>query len=273
MRAFILLIAIASLVLSVIAAPVSGEPIDISTSGGFKIQLTIDISENGDAGKKDIEVKALDDKVDEKFDHEVDDKLVDKLEEKVDHGKVEELEEKVDYEKVDEHEEKVEEEAIDEKAVDKKQLFDFTSQFFVNAVPEEVVNGTEPTGGIAGASGTFNFGINSVLNMICYEITLHNFQGEFSSPATTATHIHEAKKGESGPPRISFPNPEMVAHDHTVMHSAGCLKGPFITGVMVDGKDTGEGFHVSMIEADPASFMSDTHSSVALAGAVRGQLG
>ncbi|KAA8613647.1 CHRD domain containing protein [Pyrenophora tritici-repentis] len=109
--------------------------------------------------------------------------------------------------------------------------------------------------------------------MICYEITLHNFQGEFSSPATTATHIHEAKRGESGPPRISFPNPQMVDHDPTVMHSAGCLKGPFVTGVMVDGKDTGEGFHVSMIEADPVAYMSDTHSSLALAGAVRGQLG
>jgi hypothetical protein len=157
-------------------------------------------------------------------------------------------------------------------ALDANQLFTFTSMHAVNAVPEEVVNGTEPTGGIAGASGTFHFGMNSAANMICYNITLHNFQGEFSSPATTATHIHEAARGASGPPRISFPNPEPVNGDVAVRNSAGCLTGPFTTGVMVEGKDSGEGFHVSMIEANPAAFMADTHSSLALPGAVRGQL-
>lgn len=157
-------------------------------------------------------------------------------------------------------------------AFDANQLFSFTSMQAINAVPEEVVNGTEPTGGIAGASGQFHFGINSAMNMICYNITLHNFQGEFDSPATTATHIHEAAKGASGPPRIAFPNPEQVGEDAALRNSAGCLKGPFTTGVMVDGKDSGEGFHVSMIEANPAAFMADTHSSLALPGAVRGQL-
>jgi hypothetical protein len=107
---------------------------------------------------------------------------------------------------------------------------------------------------------------------ICYNITLHNFQGEFESPATTATHIHEAAVGASGPPRISFPNPEPVDEAGIVRNSAGCLKGPFLTGVVMEGKDTGEGFHVSQIEANPAAFMTDTHSSIALAGAVRGQL-
>jgi hypothetical protein len=157
-------------------------------------------------------------------------------------------------------------------AIDAQQLFAFSSTHFVNAVPEEVVNGTEPTGGLAGASGTFNFGINSASNMICYNITLHNFQGEFDSPATTATHIHEATRGASGPPRISFPNPEPIEGDEAVRNSAGCLKGPFTTGVMVEGVDSGEGFHVSMIEANPAAFMADTHSSLALPGAVRGQM-
>ncbi|EMD88730.1 hypothetical protein COCC4DRAFT_137170 [Bipolaris maydis ATCC 48331] len=157
-------------------------------------------------------------------------------------------------------------------ALDANELFTFTSMHAVHAVPEEVVNGTEPTGGIAGASGTFNFGINSAANMICYNITLHNFQGKFDSPATTATHIHEAARGASGPPRIAFPNPEPVNGDVAVRNSAGCLKGPFTTGVMVEGKDSGEGFHVSMIEANPAAFMADTHSSLALPGAVRGQL-
>jgi hypothetical protein len=157
-------------------------------------------------------------------------------------------------------------------AIDAQQLFAFSSTHFLNAVPEEVVNGTEPTGGLAGASGTFNFGINSASNMICYNITLHNFQGEFDSPATTATHIHEAARGASGPPRISFPNPEPVEGNETVRNSAGCMKGPFTTGVIVEGVDSGEGFHVSMIEANPAAFMTDTHSSLALPGAVRGQM-
>jgi hypothetical protein len=157
-------------------------------------------------------------------------------------------------------------------ALDANQLFTFSSMQAINAVPEEVVNGTEATGGLAGASGTFHFGINSAMNIICYNITLHNFQGEFDSPATTATHIHEAAKGASGPPRIAFPNPEPVGADSVVRNSAGCLKGPFTTGVMVDGKDSGEGFHVSMIEANPTAFMADTHSSLALPGAVRGQL-
>ncbi|KAH9876576.1 hypothetical protein J1614_003707 [Plenodomus biglobosus] len=154
-----------------------------------------------------------------------------------------------------------------------EEIFAFTSTHAINAVPEEVVNGTEPTGGLAGASGTFHFGINSAANMICYNITLHNFQGEFDSPATTATHIHEAARGASGPPRIAFPNPEPVNGDVAVRNSAGCMSGPFTTGVMVEGKDSGEGFHVEMIEANPAAFMADTHSSLALPGAVRGQMG
>jgi hypothetical protein len=158
------------------------------------------------------------------------------------------------------------------KAFDVNQLFAFSSTHFISAVPEQVVNGTELTGGLAGASGTFNFGINSAANMICYNITLHEFQGDFDSPATTATHIHEAARGASGPPRIAFPNPEPVNGEVAVRNSAGCLKGPFTTGVMVEGKDSGEGFHVSMIEANPAAFMADTHSSLALPGAVRGQL-
>ncbi|KAF2689842.1 hypothetical protein K458DRAFT_412701 [Lentithecium fluviatile CBS 122367] len=151
-------------------------------------------------------------------------------------------------------------------------LFHFTSTHSIHALPENVVNDTTPTGGLAGASGIFNFGINSHANMICYNITLHNFQGEFESPADTATHIHEAAVGKSGPPRIAFPNPEPINEDASIRNSAGCLKGPFLTGVIMEEKDTGEGFHVSQIEANPAAFMTDTHSSLALPGAVRGQL-
>ncbi|KAF2875196.1 hypothetical protein BDV95DRAFT_564505 [Massariosphaeria phaeospora] len=150
-------------------------------------------------------------------------------------------------------------------------IFTFTSQHTLHATPEQVVNETTPTGGIAGASGIFSFGINSALNIICYNITLHGFQGEFSSPADTATHIHEAALGASGPPRIAFPNPEPLDASGAVRNSIGCLTGPFTVGVLMMEKDTGEGFHVSQIEQNPAGFMADTHSSVALPGAVRGQ--
>ena len=106
--------------------------------------------------------------------------------------------------------------------------------------------------------------------MICYYIKLTNFRGEYESPANTATHIHEAPKGESGPPRIAFPNP---VGDDKERISVGCLQGPFSTGVEDDdGVDTGANFHVSEIEADPAAFFADVHSSLAVPGAVRGQI-
>ncbi|CAD0082890.1 unnamed protein product [Aureobasidium vineae] len=148
--------------------------------------------------------------------------------------------------------------------------FTFTSYYEVKAVPGEVVNGTTPTGGLAGASGLFKIGINSESNLICYNIEIYNFRGEYQSPALTATHIHEAAKGASGPPRIAFPNP--VDMGNGVRRSLGCLQGPFKTGVMANGKDTADGFHISQIEKNPAGFFADTHSSLAVPGAVRGQL-
>lgn len=154
------------------------------------------------------------------------------------------------------------------------QPFIFARTMAINAVPEQVVNGTTPTGGLAGSTGTFSFGLDAASDTICYNITLNNFQGEFSSPAVTATHIHEAALGASGPPRIAFPNPAPVAGDPlaTVRNSVGCMRGPFTTGVMVDGVDSGTGFTIAQIEANPAGFFADTHSSLALPGAVRGQL-
>ncbi|KAJ0108241.1 hypothetical protein J7T55_000207 [Diaporthe amygdali] len=91
------------------------------------------------------------------------------------------------------------------------QVFQFSSTQFVKATPDQVVNGTTKTGGLPGASGTYNFGINSQTDTICYNITLYGFRGEYQSPAATATHIHEAARGASGPPRIAFPNPQPVA--------------------------------------------------------------
>lgn len=149
--------------------------------------------------------------------------------------------------------------------------FDFTSVYTIYATPDQVVNGTTPTGGLAGASGTYRLGLNSLTNTICYNITLYDFQGEYRSPALTATHLHEAAKGASGPPRIAFPNPSGDGHVRT---SLGCMSGPFMTGLKgPDGvTDTGAGFEVGQIEKNPAGFFADVHSSLAVPGAVRGQL-
>ena len=44
-------------------------------------------------------------------------------------------------------------------------------------------------------------------------ITLYGVAGDYQSPAVTATHIHSAARGASGPPRIAFPNPVPVDGD------------------------------------------------------------
>ncbi|KAK2603601.1 hypothetical protein QQS21_004182 [Conoideocrella luteorostrata] len=150
--------------------------------------------------------------------------------------------------------------------------FKFTSTYSVHVEPKQVVDAMNKfTGGLQGASGVFKYGINSHENVICYNLTLNGFRGEYSSPAKTATHIHEAPVGKAGPPRIAFPNPEGPVDGPR--SSIGCLRGPFVTGVKAaDGKDTGEGFHVSKIEKNPSAFFTDVHSSLAVPGAVRGQL-
>ncbi|KAF7549193.1 hypothetical protein G7Z17_g6538 [Cylindrodendrum hubeiense] len=148
--------------------------------------------------------------------------------------------------------------------------FDFTSTFNIIATPDQVVGADNlPTGGLANAKGIFRFGLNSRENIICYNITLTGFRGNYQSLAKTATHIHEAVKGKAGPPRIVFPDP---VGDVQRRNAVGCIKGPFETGILANGVDTGTGFTVKQIEANPTSFFADTHSSLAVPGAVRGQL-
>ncbi|KAK5071621.1 hypothetical protein LTS08_004637 [Lithohypha guttulata] len=148
--------------------------------------------------------------------------------------------------------------------------FEFTSTYSVVATPDQVVNGTTPTGGLAGAIGYYNFGLNKYTNTICFNITLNGFRGNYQSAAITATHLHEAARGQSGPPRIAFPNP---VGNEQYANSIGCIKGPFRTGINgTNGVDTGAAFQVSQIEANPAGFFADVHSSLAVPGAVRGQL-
>ncbi|PAY22946.1 hypothetical protein CEY15_11350 [Dietzia natronolimnaea] len=148
----------------------------------------------------------------------------------------------------------------------------FTSAFSVMAVPGEVIDSDgEVAPGEEGATGDFMFWVNSDTDVICYEITLDGVTGEYDSPAITATHIHEARAGEPGPPRIAFPDPQPVGDGPRT--SEGCMQGPFTTGVEDDdGTDRGAGFTLDRIEADPAGFTADTHTEEYTAGTVRGQL-
>ena len=99
--------------------------------------------------------------------------------------------------------------------------------------------------------------------------------GDYRSAALTATHIHEAAKGATGPPRIAIPNPSPISDDPKVIRrSVGCLTGPFVTGILNNGTDTGSasGFTLSKIEANPAGFFTDSHTVKYVPGVVRGQL-
>lgn len=147
----------------------------------------------------------------------------------------------------------------------------FTSAFTTLATPQQVLNAQGvPTPGQPGAIGSFTFRINSDLDVICYDIVLAGVTGDYMSPAKTATHIHQAAAGVAGPPRIAFPNPTDIGNG--VRQSSGCLQGPFTTGILANGVDTGTDFDLAAIEANPAGFAADTHTAAFTAGAVRGQL-
>jgi hypothetical protein len=147
----------------------------------------------------------------------------------------------------------------------------FTSAFTVMATADQIFNTDRvQIPGEVGATGTFNFMVNSDEEIICYDITLRGVTPPYMSMAKTATHIHQAAVGVQGPPRISFPNP---TGEGDVLTSAGCLKGPFTTGLEgSNGADTGEGFTLAQLEENPAGFYADTHTDRFVAGAVRGQL-
>ncbi|MBY4129394.1 CHRD domain-containing protein [Rhodococcus fascians] len=149
----------------------------------------------------------------------------------------------------------------------------FTSAFTAMATPDQVLNGEGvATPGQPGATGTFTLRINSDLDIICYDIALDGVTGDYMSPAKTATHIHQAAAGAAGPPRLAFPNPTPIGDGPRT--SSGCMQGPFTTGLTPAGAaaDSGTGFTLDQIEANPAGFAADTHTVDFSAGAVRGQL-
>ncbi|KPI39337.1 uncharacterized protein AB675_5006 [Cyphellophora attinorum] len=133
--------------------------------------------------------------------------------------------------------------------------FHFTSTYNLVATPDKVIgaqNNSAP--GETGAIGYYNYGINSELDIICYNITLTG--------------------GAAGPPRIAFPNPEPAdSGPEVVKRSSGCITGPFTTGINgTNGGDTGAGFTLARIEANPSGFFTDSHTAKSVPGVVRAQL-
>ena len=99
-----------------------------------------------------------------------------------------------------------------------EKLFYFDAEYVVKATPDQVISTAGASvPGQPHARGIFKYGINVAENTICYNITLSGVTGDYSSPAVTATHIHEAIKGKAGPPRlvsspIILPNIDYVAN-------------------------------------------------------------
>lgn len=147
----------------------------------------------------------------------------------------------------------------------------FTSTLTATLTPDAVVDDAgAPAPGQPGATGTFTLQLNSEADIVCYDITLTGVTPPFSSPARTATHLQEGQPNESGNPRMVFPDPQ--GPPGGPMTSKGCLQGPFTTGVVVGDADTGTGFTLKDLEANPAAWFVDTHTEQFRTGAVRGQL-
>lgn len=147
----------------------------------------------------------------------------------------------------------------------------FTSTLTSAVTPDQVVDDQgKPVPGQPGASGTFTLKVNSQTNVVCYDITLTGVTQPYESSARTATHLQEGKPGESGYPRMVFPDPQGAPGGP--LTSKGCVQGPFRTGVVVGGRDTGAGFTLAQLEANPADWFVDVHTQQFRVGAVRGQL-
>lgn len=115
------------------------------------------------------------------------------------------------------------------------------TQFVVQADGDQVVDGDTGEVGIGdpNGSGLYELDFQPKKNVICFKIAV-DVTPPYQSGANTATHIHEAPKGEAGPLRVVFPNPKPNDPDKKqVRKSAGCLPGEFATktGIMVDVED------------------------------------
>ncbi|KAE8220414.1 hypothetical protein CF319_g6056 [Tilletia indica] len=155
----------------------------------------------------------------------------------------------------------------------------FDAVLTANAQPDNVVTSANvPVAGQEGASGDYKLKINLKENVVCYSIEVKGLEGEYFSPAKTATHVHFASAGLAGPPRLAFRNPQPVKGlfgSKNLRRSEACIKGPFTSGLTAaTGLDTStnSGFTLQQLVDNPSGFFADTHTEKFAAGAIRGQL-
>ncbi|KAK0543154.1 hypothetical protein OC845_006262, partial [Tilletia horrida] len=155
----------------------------------------------------------------------------------------------------------------------------FDAVLSADARPNQVVNNSNvAVPGQANASGKYKFKINLSQDIICYDIEVKGVDGEYFSPAKTATHLHQGNKGLAGPPRLAFRNPQPVktllgGTSSKLRKSSACIKGPFTTGLTdaTTGLDTStaSGFKLQTLVDNPSNFFADTHTETFSAGAIR----
>ena len=87
----------------------------------------------------------------------------------------------------------------------------FTSMFTAMATPDMVIGMTgQPAPGEPGATGTFDYRINSDEEIVCYDLTLQGVTGDYMSPArprptsTRPTRASPARRASPSPtPRVT----------------------------------------------------------------------
>jgi hypothetical protein len=170
----------------------------------------------------------------------------------------------------------------------------FTSTLFTKATGDQVISTVTgaPVAGARNGKGYYSLSINTDKDILCYEVVLtgSDISTDYSSPAKTATHTHQAVAGKNGPPRLAFENPKKTHSkfgkalyklsrgkiDRSSRRSQSCIVGPFTTGIIdpATGTDSGSasGFTLQALQDNPSGFFSDVHTTQFSQGAVRGQL-
>lgn len=167
----------------------------------------------------------------------------------------------------------------------------FTSTIRTEATTKQIIstmtNASVP--GAANGKAYYELKLNTHKDILCYDIVLtgSDISTDYSFPAKTATHTHQAPFGRNGPPRLAYKNPaEKVSSKlfwkilakigYNARRSQACIKGPFTTGLIdaSTGKDLGSasGFTLSALESNPTGFFSDVHTVQFSQGAVRGNM-
>lgn len=167
----------------------------------------------------------------------------------------------------------------------------FTSTIRTEATGQQIIS-TMTNASIAGAAngkGYYELKLNTHKDILCYDIVLSgsDISTDYSSPAKTATHTHQASFGRNGPPRLAYKNPTEKVKSTLLRklfgknksngrRSQACIKGPFTTGLIdaSTGKDSGSasGFTLGALESNPTGFFSDVHTVQFSQGAVRGNM-